>query len=109
MPYLQRKTQSGFLRQSILLGTFWSLGSTSVLAQVVHTAPGGELAGIMTSTGIQGLLIFFLVQSMRREIEQAKTYAADLKEVSAESARQNERLLTAVIERVPAAEKGKKS
>lgn len=83
------------------------VSSTTVLAQMVPALPGGDLTGIITQTGITGLLIFFLVQSMRREVEQAKVYAEDLKSMATEQGRQSEKLLTAVLERLPQAEKGK--
>jgi Zn-dependent protease with chaperone function len=110
---MRRHSTRGFVRDSLILGAFWSFGSTSVLAQVAGQLPGGDMAGLITSTGIQGLLVFFLVQSMKREVQQAQVYAADLKQLAAKQAEQSEKLLTAVIERLPSAkdpleEKGKK-
>jgi Zn-dependent protease with chaperone function len=99
----RRRHIRGFVRDSLILGAFWSFGSTSVLAQVATQIPGGDLTTIITSTGIQGLLIFFLVQSMKREVEQARAYAADLKAMGEKQSEQAEKLLTAVIERLPGA------
>lgn len=100
----------GFFRDSALMGVMGFTGSTAVLAQVsgvAPTVPGGELTALVTQTGITGLLIFFLVQSMRRETEAAKGYALDLKEMADKQSAQSEKLMTAVLERLPRAEKGK--
>lgn len=100
----------GIVRDSVLLAI--AGGGTAVFAQVAATgqavADSGML-GIFTSLGINGLLIYLLSASQRRETEQAKAFAAELKELAARQTEQAERLLSTVIALIPPPEtKGQK-
>lgn len=101
----------GIVRDSLLLALAGG-SSTAVLAQTITAIPavsGNSMLEIFTTLGINGLLIGLLSASQRRETEQAKAFAQELKILGERQNEQAERLLSTVIGLIPPPEtKGKK-
>lgn len=95
----------GFIVRDSLLLAFAGGGTTAfgaTFAQAVATGQADtSLIGLCTTFGINGLLIFMLTNSLKREAEQAKAFAAELKELANRQTEQAEKLLTTVIGLIP--------
>lgn len=116
-----KRRPRGFIRDSLLsLGAFASSGT--LFAQVAGALPPTDLAAIVTQGGVLGVVIYLLVQSYRERqadsdraaaaaatlnglrVDEAKQFGAELQRVNAEQTARMDRLLTAVLDRLPAAE-----
>ena len=124
-----RRRPRGFIRDSLLSLTAFA-GSGTLFAQVAGVLPSTDLATIVTQGGVLGVTIYLLVQSYRerqadaeraavaaaalndQRVEEAKQFGTELQRVNAEQTARMDRLLTAVLDRLPAVEdsnsKGKK-
>lgn len=119
-----KRRPRGFIRDSLLsLGAF--AGSGTLFAQVAGALPPTDLAAIVTQGGVLGVTIYLLVQSYRerqadadraaeaaaalndQRVEEAKQFGAELQRVNAEQTARMDRLLTAVLDRLPAVEDSK--
>lgn len=99
--------QRGFSLEGVGLGVTGVLGGGLMLAQIAPTQVP-DLVAIVTSTGVPGLLVYFLVASMRRETTATEKYAERLELLTKQLADQSERLLSTVIGLIPPPEKGRK-
>ena len=117
----QPRRPRGFIRDSLLtIGAF--AGSGTLFAQVAGVLPPTDLAAIITQGGVLGVTVYLLVQSYRerqadadraasaaaalneQRVEEAKQFGTELQRVNAEQTARMDRLLTAVLDRLPSAE-----